>query len=349
MFSRKSQHPRNGKYAGETFKSAILTRTLESSEHSSNSSTVLWSEAKAVEIVGRYHISSVAFLSDGKHVVSGGEEGKIRRWRTEDGKQVGKPMDAGSAVYNLAVSRNGKWIVGGMDNGKLAVWDAEDCRRLSGWRGHKDWVHAVDISPDGKRIASGSSDKTASVWSLSTGQRLLGPFEHDARVIAAKFSPDGRLIATATWDRSVRVYDSCDGRLLVDVPVKVTNSLNQCLWTSNNKNLFTLSTDGKINYIDVSTGTTLFSWRIHNNYQPQCIALASDGTFIAVSAGSSVSFWDTTTHKQLRSVINYTVDVVSMAVSANDDLVIGGGEAITLQNIRDVRPSSYFTDVSTLA
>ena len=55
----------------------------------------------------------VAFLADGKHVLSGSREGKIRRWRVEDGKEVGTPMDAGSAVLSIAVSRDGKWVVSG--------------------------------------------------------------------------------------------------------------------------------------------------------------------------------------------------------------------------------------------
>lgn len=40
---------------------------------------------------------SVAFLADGKHIVSRDQEGKTRRWRVEDGVKVRTPMDmAGS-------------------------------------------------------------------------------------------------------------------------------------------------------------------------------------------------------------------------------------------------------------
>ncbi|KAF8552430.1 WD40 repeat-like protein, partial [Imleria badia] len=100
-------------------------------------------------------IRSVAFLVDGKHVVSGGEGRKIRCWRVEDGEEVGTPMDAGIPL----------------------------CSQLG---------KTVDVSPDGTRIATSSKDKTTCIWSLSTGQRLLGPLEHDDWVVAAKFSPDGR-------------------------------------------------------------------------------------------------------------------------------------------------------------
>ena len=329
----------------------ILIGTLESSEISPNSSSVHKSEPKPIKIVGQRNIYSVAFLGDGKHIVSGGDEGKIRRWQAEDGKEVGTPMDAGSAVLNLAVSRDGKRIVSGTVSSELTVWNAQNHEKVTGWKGHSDWVRGVDISPDGTRIATGSDDSTACVWSLSSGQRLLGPWEHNSDVVAVKFSPDGRLIVTATLQHSIRVYDSQDGLLLIDVPIEVASFHNQSLvWAGNSKNLFALSLDGKINYVDVSTGTILSSWSIHSSDQPGCIALASNGTFIAASADSSVLFWDTTTHKRIGSIrVNHTNLVMTMAISANYDLVTGGGKAITLQNICEGLPSSYYENVSVFA
>ena len=170
----------------------ILTRSLESSEDRPSS-------AKTIKIDGRGGVSSVAFLVDGKHVVSGDVEGKIRRWRVENGMRVGMLMNAESDVYSIAMSRDGKWIVSGT-LGSVQVWNAETRKRVTNFKGHSSWsVYAVDVSPDSTRIASGSFDKTVCVWLLSTGQRLLGPWKHDDSVFAVKFSHDGRFIATATW------------------------------------------------------------------------------------------------------------------------------------------------------
>ena len=133
MNSRNSRPWRNGKYGGATFVDAVLTGTLvEAGEHSSDSSTVHKSEAKPVEIIAQRDIHSVAFLGDGKYIVSCDDDGKIRRWRAEDGKGVGAPMDAGS-IYNIAVSRDGKWIVRGTRSGELAVWDAQNHEKVTGW------------------------------------------------------------------------------------------------------------------------------------------------------------------------------------------------------------------------
>ncbi|KAF8548148.1 WD40 repeat-like protein [Imleria badia] len=327
----------------KTSESAILTRTEESGERISPSSIHHQQRAELIEIDGRENICSVAFLGDGKHAVSGGLGQEIRRWRIEDGEEVGTPMDAGSPVCNIAVSRDGKWVVSGTSDGRVTVWNAENHSKVTGFNAHSNWVRAVDVSPDGTRIATGSKDKTACVWSLSTGERLVGPLEHDNWVAAVKFSPDACLLAAATQKRhSLRIYHSQDGRLLVDFPVEVNSTFNQSLaWASDSDQLFALSLDGDIHCLDVYTGVTLSKWPIHSSKNARCIALANNNTLIAASAGSSVSFWNTTTREQIGSVIEFTHDIWSMAISVNYDLAVGGERTITFRGLCDIRPVSY--------
>ena len=305
-------------------------------------------ETKPIRIGGQFNIYSVALLLNEKHVVSGDDEGKIRRWRVEDGEEVGMPMDVRNDVLSLAVSRDGKWIVSGTKNGLVTVWNAESGEKVTEFKGHREYVRAVDVSPDGRRIATSSDDKTACIWSLSTGKRLLGPLEHDNWVVDAKFSPDGCLIATATWHPdcgSVRVYE--DDRLLVDVNIYVKSIWDKPLaWASDPKQLFVLSRS-YMNCLDTSTGTTLSKWPIHSRQNPQCIALANDGAFIAASAGSSVSFWSTATHKRVGPVIELTHGIDTMAISSNHDLVVAGKNTISVRTLCNILPLSYFDVVST--
>ena len=345
MFSSLLQRSKKGEYVGRTIENMILTGTQESSE---DSSFAHQKEANRIKIDGRENIYSVAFLADGKHVLSGDVAGNIRCWRVEDGQEVGAPMDAGSSVLNLAVSQDKKWVVSGTWSGQVTVWNAESHSKVTEWTAHNDRMRAVDVSPDGTRIATGSDDGTLCVWSLLSGQRLLGPLEHDHWVVAVKFSPDGHFVAAATWKRdSVRVYDSQSGRLLVgDFPVKVYSTLNQSLaWVRDSNQLFVLSGDGKVNCLDVSTRITVSKWSIHTRDNPMCIAMASNGTFIAISANSSISFWDTATRKKIMSVIKETHEVWSMAISPNYNLVIGGDKTVTLRGLCDILPSRYFDKV----
>ncbi|KAF8134385.1 WD40-repeat-containing domain protein, partial [Boletus edulis] len=226
---------------------------------------------------------------------------------------------------------------------QVIVWNAESSKKVNEFgTHHQHRVCAIDVSPDATRIVTGSFDFTARVWSLSTGQPVLDHLDHYHPVIATRFSPNGCLIATATADiDSVRVYDSRNGHILVDFPLEVgTSTYNQSLaWTSDGNRLFALPADGIIHCLDVSTKTT--QWRIHTPYDASCIALARNGTFVAVSVGSSVSFWDTTTHEQIGPTIHHSAKVACMAISSHYALATGGGVTITLRSLRDMLPPSY--------
>ncbi|KAF8553361.1 WD40 repeat-like protein [Imleria badia] len=289
---------------------------------------------------------SVTFLVDGKHFVSSSVDGKIRRWRAEDGKEVGIPMEVGNAVLDITASRDGKWIVSGTIGDGVTVWNAESHEKVPvKFKTDPGLVFAIDVSPDGAKIASGSGDSTACVWSFSTGERLLGPLKHDNVVVGVKFSPDGRLLATATEDHcnAIRIYDSQTGCLLFDFPITVSDaaSNHSFAWAGDSKQLFALSRVGNVYCFDASDGTTLSHWPIHSRYPPVSIALASDGTFIAVAADTSVSFWDSVTHERIGSVIERTAPVVSMSISTNYDIVISTGSTISVVGLCDVLPFKY--------
>ena len=301
---------------------------------------------KLIEIDGEHKRIRIAVVGDAGYIV-GGDGKKIHRWKVNDGKEVGQPMDAGSDVSSIAASQDGKWIVGGMESGQVVVWDANSHEKVSEFKGHNKPVYAVDISPDATRIASGSDDPNICVWSRSTGEQLLGPLEHDFDVVAVKFSPDGQFIATAPWKRkSVQIYDSRDGHLILDRPIEVGSPYNQSLaWVSDSKQLFALSRDGRVHCLDVTNGRILSVWTVHGSGSPSCITLGSNAAFIAVSANSSVSFWDTTTHRQIGPLIRHPADIWNMEISANDDLVLSEGTKIVLRQLPDILPSSYFDDV----
>ena len=340
MSARRDWRLKHGEYVGGTFESGILMRSgPEKSEVRPES----FGSVHRKEIDCRKDIQSVAFFVDGKHIMTGGKEEMIRRWRVEDGVEVGTPMVAAGPVYDIAVSGDGKWIVSGTWQ-LMQVWNAENSEKLTEVKAHSDWVHAVDVSRDSTRIASGSSDCTVSVWSLLTGKRLLGPWKHDnwGGVIAVKFSPDGRRIATATWPLSspyVRIYDSQDGSLLIDVPINV-NSFNShtLAWSNNSKQLFASSFD-KIYCLEASTGATLSQWPISGK-DSKSIALASNDSFIAVSSGSSVSFWDTTTHNRI-GTLNHTAKIYCTVISADYAIAIASDTRLTLHSLCGILPSSY--------
>ena len=201
----------------------------------------------------------------------------------------------------------------------MITWDAETFERVFTLKEDDSDIHGIDFSPDSTRLVSASLNCTVSIWDIATRERLVGPLRHEGWVSAAKYSPRGDRIATAT-PNSVRVYDSNDGRLLVDIPVKVTPWYNTGLiWSE--EQLFVIS-DSKIKQIDASTGSVLSEWSVPGSSAYASIVLPRHA-FIAYSTKCTVTFWDTLTHAQL-GCIQHPQDIRSIAISPDRFLAIGG-------------------------
>ena len=106
-------------------------------------------QRKPIKIIAESMISSIALLADGQQFVSGDKNGKTRRWRVEDGEEVGVPIDAESAVRCVATSQDGKWIVTRTEAGRVSVWDAESRGEKIKQFKRKKGANSVDISSDG--------------------------------------------------------------------------------------------------------------------------------------------------------------------------------------------------------
>ncbi|KAF8547863.1 hypothetical protein OG21DRAFT_1449832 [Imleria badia] len=296
-------------------------------------------ERRDPEINHDGRLSATAFSANGKYLVSGGEGG-VRVWRVEDGAQMAR-MEAKS-VQCLVVSKDGRWIAAGSELGDVSVWSAETYEEIFTHTDDNDNIFGVDFSPNSSRLVSASSAWRASVWDVATRKEVLTLRPED-EVWAAKFSPQGDQIATATRN-SVQVYDSSDGRLLVDIPVKVTPWYNNgILWSTTH--LFIVTHD-RIKKIEAATGSAVLEWPVPKGNFSSCLALLQYGECIAYFAKRTVTFWDTSTHTQL-SDIEHPQYIRSIALSPDDRFLAIGeeeGKIIIKQLSRITEPEIQIDD-----
>lgn len=268
----------------------------------------------------------------------------------------------GGEVLTVAVSKDGKYIVTGTKNGLVMVWDTTTQQMVVEIKGHSRWVVAIDVSPDSRSVGTASYDRDggAFIWDITTGLRLVGPLPQpqSGPLVALKFSTNGACVAISPYAQSsVRVHDTQHGHLLVDIPVRLSSDGNEptvpLAWSSDDRKLFVVSHDGNIQCFDASSGSLLSKWPIHSSRNPASVVLSKSGKFIAASAESSISFWDTSTQSQLGPVVSHTGSVQSIALSSDDSYLVSGGRSgkkVIVWNLRNVLPEHYChtpTSVST--
>jgi len=216
--------------------------------------------ARTIEVEGRRPVRSLIFLEDGRHLLSGGEDGIIRQWRVEDGREVqDQRLTASGDVYAIAVSSDGNWIVS-IGLRVATVWNRRTRQIAHTVNGHTDWVYSTDVSPDSTRFATGSNDRRTFIWDISTGRQLVGPLEDGNSVSAARFSPNGKRLATTTT-RELRIYNAHNGQLLRNIATGPLYSTNPIAWSSDSQRIFSLSYN-VIRHVYVDTGTVLSEWTI---------------------------------------------------------------------------------------
>ena len=289
-------------------------------------------------------VHSMAFTSNGEHLVSSNEKG-VQVWRVADGKQVAAMKVESGGVASVSVSKDGRWIAAGSWS-NVFVWDAKTYKRVFAQGSRSSIITSVDFSPDSTHLVSADRrHRIATIWDIAAGRevRELSHKSDKQWVLLAKYSPEGDRIATATLE-SIRIWDSNGGRLLVDVKVAV-KELHELFWFKNY--LFLQTNDGTIKQINAATGSTVLECPV---FHTNAIALPQHGKFIAYSAEQTI-FWDGATRSQL-NLISHAHDIRLIACSSDGQfLAIATERKIVVKDLSSVpflvRFVSYLQSVFT--
>ncbi|MGX1887831.1 caspase family protein [Streptomyces sp. NPDC055287] len=183
-----------------------------------------WDHSRHYRLIGR-HDGAVWALAmtefDGRYiVVSGGEDGTVRRWDLADGVPMGEPLTghrgAVRAVATGTIEGQAVVVSAGQD-GTLRRWDLVDGMHLGEpMTGHQGPARTVAVVAANGRsiIVSGGEDGTVRRWDLTDGASAGEPMTgHDGPVhsVAAR-SVDGRImVVSGGEDGTVRRWDLTEG------------------------------------------------------------------------------------------------------------------------------------------
>ena len=241
-------------------------------------------------------IRRLAYLPDGRRVVTGSDDGTVRIWNLENGEQEGTPLEHGrEKICDLAVTWDGAKIISS-DSKRIKVWDV-DSHELVKKRTHPNGrpTAGIAIPPDDRLIAVGGA------WMVTLytmeGCQVKNPIEVGKTVNSISFSPDGKKLACGT-DGDIRVYDVESG-ILVLGPLWVHRGLFDkvfnVLWSRDGSRLFS-GLSQIICCWNVATGEQIGgAWTSHARFI-RSLSLSPDGSILAsASSDHTVRFWDATT------------------------------------------------------
>jgi WD40 repeat protein len=241
------------------------------------------------------YVMSLDWSPDGSRLATATNDGTVRVWDAEAGKEVLTRREA-SGVWSVRWSPDGKRLVVCAGDKSVKVWDAGSGHEIQTFRGHaEEKARVLSLSPDGKRLATAGMDMAVMIWDAQTGRSTLTLKGHTSGVTSVDWSPDGKALASAGHDRAVKIWDAETGRELRTL--NGGTNVQAVSWSPDGKRLAS-SWDRTIRVWDAGTGAETLTLKGHRQtvfglaWSPNGKRLAS------VDGDGPLRIWDASSGQQ---------------------------------------------------
>ena len=159
---------------------------------------------------------SLCFAPDGKAIISGWADGKVRAFTPQTGKALWTIEDAHiGGVTALAMTSDGKRLVSGGEGGHVRVWSIERSvqRMLSSMKEHQQRVNALVVDAGDEQCISASNDGSAIIWSLVRYTRVACLFS-PTQFKSLSYHPEYAQLLTSGSDRKLMYWDVVSGEVI---------------------------------------------------------------------------------------------------------------------------------------
>jgi WD40 repeat protein/serine/threonine protein kinase len=282
---------------------------------------------------------SVTVSPDGKYLVSGGWDHKIRLWDAETGRGLGILGEHMSWVYSVAFSPDGKRLASASGSpgqpGDVKVWDLEFPLGLGEPKG-KEILRISDFTgencqvafrpPDGRELAVASGQvigRPGCVRVLAVdhgGEKLLELDSRKETVCSVAFSPDGGKLAcgrgatnVSTEEKTgdVQVWDLRSNRELRVLP---QHNVVYCVaFSPDDKLLASAGSDNLVKLWDSNQFQEVRTLRGHTSAVRTLAFHLGGQQLVTASEDQCIKVWRAETGEELRTLRGHTGDVYSVA------------------------------------
>jgi WD40 repeat protein/serine/threonine protein kinase len=268
------------------------------------------------------HVSSVCLSVDGRYALSGSSDGTLRLWDVSAGGCLRTFDGHEGPVTSVCLSSDSRYALSGSYDKTVRLWDVSAGRCLRTFKVHTKWVSCVCLSADGRYVLSGSSDRTLQSWPVGLNEMPISAGFQMCRV----HGTERALTDQHAFDRSMEMArTACDqGSILVaaqhiremrSLPGRRRDRLAVQMWADLYCHLPRASFAG-------GWQEQVFEGHTHNVIS---VCLSVDGRHLLSQDGSTLSLWDVSTGRCLRTFGAHSGDVVSVCLSLDGRYALSVG------------------------
>lgn len=236
----------------------------------------------------------IDFMKDGKSIVSGWHDGKIRSFLPQSGKLLYTINDAHpNGVTAIASTKDSSRLVSGGMNGDIRIWKLGKQSQTieASLKEHRSRVWAIQINNLNDRAISASADGSCIIWDIKNFIRIACMFE-STMFKQLSYYPDDSQILTCGSDKKITYWDTTDAEEIRMLDGSLEGEINSICISSSGESFVSAGEDklikiwdyetGKCNYIGIGHSTTINKVKIAPN-QEFIVSVGTDG---------SIFFWN---------------------------------------------------------
>lgn len=151
--------------------------------------------------------TNVKISSDLRFVVSGGQEGELRVWKSNTRKMASNLKEHKARVNDIWLFPNDQYAISASRDRCLMTWDLAREERLTQHREKHGGIHCLAVASDETTVITAGEEKTLTYWDLRKMDAIRRvPLDEEVKSLA--LSPDNRWLATAGTGLVVKIWDA---------------------------------------------------------------------------------------------------------------------------------------------
>ncbi|WP_448267427.1 nSTAND1 domain-containing NTPase [Nostoc sp. DSM 114159] len=275
-------------------------------------------------------VSNIGFSPDGKILASASDDGTVKLWDTDSGREIKTLQGYTSGVNSVSFSPDGQTLTSGSLDGTVKLWNKDSGKEIKTLKGHTHPVYSVSFSPDGKTLASASDDGTVKLWDTDSGREIKTLKGHTFYVRSVSFSPDGKILASASWDKTVKFWDTNSGRE-IKILKGHTDWVNSVSFSPDGKILASASWDKTVKFWNTDSGREIKILKGHTS-GISSVSFSPDGKILAsASDDNTVRLWNTDSGREIKILKGHTSGVNSVSFSPDGKTLASASEDGTVK------------------
>lgn len=286
-------------------------------------------------------VNCAVFSPDGKTIISGGEDNRIRIWDSHTGKETQNIHKHGDGIDDIAFSPDGKRFVS-IASGSLNIWDTESKQILIQKTDIFPRIYAVAFSPDGTMIAIAQQYNIV-ILDVETGMELYTLTGHTGLIHSITYSPDGKYIVSSAMDDDIFVWNAVTEKLIKKIE---GHNEEYCYvsYSHNGEYLIIASSEEIIYILDAQTGEEVKKLIGHTGGVTSAICSPDGKRIVSASWDHTIRIWDIETGKELLKLEGHTDGVNYVSFSPDGEYIVSASADKTVR-IWQINPQTEYFPV----